>query len=41
MLRIVGRLELSVRLGGDEGPARLENALVDLAQLTRELGQRR
>lgn len=40
MLRIVGRLELSVRLGGDEGPARLENALIDLAQLTRELGQR-
>lgn len=40
MLRIVGRLELSQRLGGDEGPARLENALTDLARLSRELGER-
>lgn len=40
MLRIVGRLELSGRLGGEDGPVRLENALIDLAQLTRELGER-
>ncbi len=40
MLRIVGRLELSARLGGDGGPARVENALTDLAGLTRELGER-
>ena len=40
MLRIVGRLELSQRLGGDEGPVRLENALTDLARLSRELGER-
>ncbi len=40
MLRIVGRLELSARLGGEDGPARLEGALIDLAQLTRELGER-
>lgn len=40
MLRIVGRLELTARLGGEGGPARLESGLVDLAQLTRELGAR-
>ena len=40
MLRIVGRLELSGRLGGEGGSVRLENALIDLAQLTRELGER-
>jgi len=40
MLRIVGRLELSSRLGGEGGPARLENALTDLSQLIRELGER-
>ena len=39
MLRIVGRLELSARLGG-EAPVRLEYALTDLAQLTRSLGER-
>ena len=40
MLRIVGRLELTGRLGGDNTAARLEPALTDLAQLTRELGAR-
>lgn len=40
MLRIVGRLELSVRLGEDDGPVRMELELIDLAQLTRELGER-
>ena len=39
MLRIVGRLELTGRLGGDT-PARLEPVLTDLARLTRELGER-
>lgn len=40
MLRIVGRLELTDRLGGDDAPARVEPVLTDLAQLTRELGER-
>ncbi len=39
MLRIVGRLELSARLGG-ESPAPLEYSLTDLAQLSRALGER-
>ncbi|MBD5133509.1 MAG: HAMP domain-containing histidine kinase [Clostridiales bacterium] len=39
MLRIVGRLELSLRLGGEE-PPRLERVPVDLARSTRELGER-
>lgn len=39
MLRIVGRLELSARLG-DEAPAPLEYSLTDLVQLTRALGER-
>ena len=39
MMRIVGRLELSARLG-DEAPVQLEYALTDLAQLTRTLGER-
>lgn len=39
MLRIVGRLELSRRLGGEE-PPRLERTPVDLARFTRELGGR-
>ena len=40
MLRVVGRLELTQRLGGDDEPARLEAVLTDLARLTRELGGR-
>lgn len=40
MLRIVGRLELARRLGGEGEPARLEPVLTDLARLTRELGER-
>lgn len=40
MLRIVGRLELSVRLGEGGSPVRLENTLTNLAQLVRELGER-
>ena len=40
MLRVVGRLELSQRLGGDGAPARMETELTDLARLTRELGER-
>lgn len=40
MLRIVGRLELTGRLGGDGAPGRLEPVLTDLARLTRELGER-
>ena len=40
MLRIVGRLELSQRLGGDGAPGRMETELTDLARLTRELGER-
>ena len=39
MLRIVGRLELTDRLG-EEGPDRLEPAPVDLAELVRKLGER-
>ncbi len=40
MLRIVGRLELTGRLGGEDSSVRLELALTDLAQVTRELGTR-
>ncbi len=40
MLRIVGRLELTDRLGGQDDSARLEPALTDFARLTRELGER-
>ena len=39
MLRIVGRLELSARLG-DGAPVQLEYSLTDLAQLARGLGER-
>lgn len=39
MLRIVGRLELSARLG-DEDTVRLEYSLTDLSQLARSLGER-
>lgn len=39
MLRIVGRLELSARLGED-APVQLEYSLTDLAQLARGLGER-
>lgn len=39
MMRIVGRLELSARLG-DEAPVQLEYGLTDLAQLARDLGER-
>lgn len=39
MLRIVGRLELTSRLGGEE-PPRLERVPVDLAEDARELGAR-
>ena len=39
MLRIVGRLELSQRLGGDKAPE-LKRKPVDLALLVRELGAR-
>ncbi len=40
MLRVVGRLELSARLGEGGEPPRLESELIDLAQLTRSLGER-
>lgn len=40
MLRVVGRLELSDRLGREKDAVRMENALIDLASLTRELGER-
>lgn len=40
MLRIVGRLELSQRLGGEDARDRMETELTDLARLTRELGER-
>ena len=40
MLRIVGRLELSQRLGGEDASARMEMELTDLARLARELGER-
>ena len=39
MLRIVGRLELTYRLGGEK-PPKLERACVDLARNARELGAR-
>ena len=39
MLRIVGRLELSARLG-EEDPPRVDWTAADLAALTRELGER-
>jgi len=39
MLRIVGRLELSARLGEEDTP-RMDWTAADLAQLTRELGER-
>lgn len=39
MLRIVGRLELSARLGEEDAP-RMDWAAADLARLTRELGER-
>ena len=39
MLRIVGRLELSARLG-EEDPPRMDWAAADLARLTEELGER-
>ena len=39
MLRVVGRLELSARLG-EEDPPRMDWGTADLAALTRELGER-
>lgn len=39
MLRVVGRLELSARLGGED-PPRMDWAAADLARLTGELGER-
>ena len=39
MLRVVGRLELSARLG-EENPPRMDWAAADLARLTEELGER-
>ena len=39
MLRVVGRLELSARLG-EEDPPRMDWTAADLAALTRELGER-